>query len=169
MQIRDELTADFDAIDAVLERAFGGRVESELVVSLRSGGHAPIALVATAGDAIVGHIVFCRLQVVWTDGAKDALGLAPLAVAPDFQRQGIGAALVNAGLERARKAGESIVFVLGDPAYYGRFGFSAEAAQGFECVYACEAFQVLNLGKEPPDRMRGKIVYPPPFDALGLD
>jgi putative acetyltransferase len=170
IQIREERTEDYIAIDAVLERAFAGRVESDLVVALRAGGYAPLALVAIAGDTIVGHIMFCRLQVVCSEGTTDALGLAPLAVHPDIQRRGIGTALVQAGLERARAAGESLVFVLGDPAYYGRFGFSAVAAEHFECVYACQAFQVLSLAEasaESAFQMRGTVVYPPPFDASG--
>jgi putative acetyltransferase len=169
VQIREETADDLAAIDSVLERAFGGRAEVDLVRTLRRDRLAPISLVAVEGSAVVGNVQFCRLTSARPDDAIPALGLAPLAVVPSHQRRGIGAKLVRAGLERARAMGERLVFVLGDPAYYGRFGFSAEAAEGFECVYACEAFQVLVLDGTLPANAMGRVVYPPPFDALDGD
>jgi putative acetyltransferase len=159
--------SDAEAIDAIHRRAFGGPAEADLVRSLGEGGHTRVPLVAVIDSYVVGHILLSRLHIIGADETRDGLALAPLAVDPQFQGQGIGTALVRAGLERATSLRERIVFVLGDPAYYGRFGFSAEAAKSFECVYACEAFQVLRLGDVLPGEMVGRVVYAPPFDALG--
>jgi putative acetyltransferase len=90
-----------------------------------------------------------------------AAALAPLAVSADMRRRGVGAALVAAGLESARAAGAAAVFVVGDLAYYGRFGFTAEAARPFEAAYAGEHFLALAL---EPDVLRGEagaVTYPP--------
>lgn len=164
--VRGEEAADIVAVERVLTSAFGGSTEAMLVRALRRRGHAVISLVAER-DGIVGHIMFSRLQMVGPNKKANGLALAPLAVDPAFQRRGIGSALVRAGLDRARAVGERIVFVLGDPGYYGRFGFSAEAAMGFECVYACEALQAIVLDGDWPGAAKGKVVYPPPFAALG--
>jgi putative acetyltransferase len=164
--IRDETPADHAAGERVLRQAFHGGDEANLVRALRNGGHVVISLVAEANE-VMGHIVFSRLRIESATASVDGLAMAPLAVDPAFQRRGIGSAMVRAGLERAKSLGERIVFVLGDPAYYGRFGFSAETAKSFECVYACEAFQALLLGDALPGVMVGRVVYAPPFDALG--
>jgi putative acetyltransferase len=165
--IRESSASDAEGIDSIHRQAFGGHAEADLVRSLCDGGYARVSLVAAVENSVVGHVLFSRLHVVVTGGTRDGLALAPLAVEPAFQRRGIGAALVRDGLEQAKVMGERIVFVLGDPAYYGRFGFAAEAAAGFECVYACAAFQALLLGGELPGGMHGEVVYAPPFDALG--
>ncbi len=167
-QVRDESPDDADAIDGVLSRAFGSTAEAHLVRSLRHAGHIRFALVATVERSVVGHIAMSPLRIVAPDGESAALALAPLAVDPPHQRRGIGAALVRATLDRARTLGESLVFVLGDPAYYGRFGFTAKLARPFECAYACDAFQALSLGGESVPSS-GRIIYSPPFDELPTD
>jgi putative acetyltransferase len=164
--IREETPGDYEAVDGVLRRAFGSAAEAELVRSLRSGGFARVSLVAAVAANVVGHILLSRLRVISGEDETAALALAPLAVDPLHQRRGIGAALVRAAIDRGGGLGESLVFVLGDPAYYGRFGFSAAAATKFECVYACEAFQALPLGNAVISTA-GKIIYPPPFGELG--
>jgi putative acetyltransferase len=150
IDIREASASDAEAIDAIHRRAFGGPVEADLVRSLCDDGYSRVSLVAIVESSVVGHVLFTRLHVAEKGRSWDGLALAPLAVDPAFQRRGVGTALVHAGLEQAKFLGERIVFVLGDPAYYGRFGFSAEAAKGFECVYACEAFQALLLGNALP-------------------
>ena len=94
-----------------------------------------------------------------------ALSLAPVAVLPQAQGRGIGAALIRGGLARAGRAGWHAVFVLGDPAYYARFGFSVEAASGYDCAYAGAHFMVLRLA-DAPIPATGRIAYPAPFAAL---
>jgi putative acetyltransferase len=128
MDIRQETRADFDAIDEVIRLAFGRMDEAGLVRNLRSDGDLLLSLVADSSSAIVGHVAFSRMFV--DTGARQiaAVSLAPVAVRPDCQRMGIGAALIREGLSRLRQD-ESIVIVLGHPQYYRRFGFSADAAK----------------------------------------
>jgi predicted N-acetyltransferase YhbS len=95
-----------------------------------------------------------------------ALALAPLAVLPDFQRRGLGAALVHAGLDHCRQRETDVVIVLGDPAYYGRFGFSAARAAGLESPYAGDSFQALELRPGALDTGRGRVHYAAPFSEI---
>lgn len=120
--------------------------------------------VAVDGTGLVGYAAWPRLLIESPEGSLSAVGLAPLAVIPSRQRDGIGSALVGAGLAELRARGESLVFVLGDPAYYRKFGFSLETAQAFKAVYAGEHFMALALAARAPDR--GRVHYPAPFDAL---
>lgn len=116
---------DAAAIAALVAAAFGRGEEAALVAALRAEGAAAIELVAAAPDgALLGHVLFSPMTV----GDAPALALAPLAVAPAAQRRGIGAALVRHGLALAEARREGWCLVLGEPAYYGRFGFTAAAA-----------------------------------------
>ena len=94
-----------------------------------------MALVAEASDRIVGHILFSQLALTGPAPVPAAVALAPLAVLPSHQRQGIGTALVKAGLAACAADGLTAVLVLGDPAYYGRFGFSTGTARHFATPY----------------------------------
>ena len=123
--IRDEGPVDLPRVDAVLAAAFGGEDEVRLVRALRSAGELACSLVAELEGTIVGHVAFEALRVE-PEPASPVWALAPLAVLPARQRQGLGSKLVSAGLERARAAGVGAVVVLGDPAYYERFGFRGE-------------------------------------------
>src|SRR5262249_55093949 len=118
---------DATPIRSILVAAFAGDAEADLVENLRAADDLVLALVADQADAARGYVAFPRLTV---DGAG-AVGLAPLAVAPDRRRRGIGGALVREGLRRLATRGEQLVFVVGDPAYYGRFGFDLATARSF--------------------------------------
>lgn len=143
--IRHARAADHPAIAEVVTAAFGGADEAELVARLRADGDAVFELVAEEDGAIVGHIFFSRL---WADRAELYGALAPLAVAPAFQNRGLGGKLVRRGLEQAREFGCHGLLVLGDPAYYGRFGFSAETARAVRAPFqGLPAFQALALGE----------------------
>jgi putative acetyltransferase len=128
--IEPERPGDEAAIREILVAAFNRAVEGDIVDALRANGHAIVSLVAraerdaTAGGAVVGHVMFSPV-VIERDGVIVArgLGLAPLAVAPARQRVGIGSALSRAGLDACRALGQPWCVVLGDPAYYARFGF----------------------------------------------
>ena len=117
-------------------------------------------------EAIVGHVLLSRMIVKGDGDSLRALGLGPVAVLPSRQRQGIGAALVEAALGEARSSGEQIVFVLGEPAYYGRFGFDAATAGAFDSPYAGEYFQALALVDLAPIDS-GEASYAPAFNDLG--
>ena len=124
LEIRESVAQDRAAIEALYPGAFPDEDLLPLVGNLLGDPGATISLVAVLGSKIVGNIIFTKCSVDGCD-TKAAL-LAPLAVDPAFQGQGIGSALVRDGLQRLRKEGTSMVFVLGDPVYYGRFGFRPE-------------------------------------------
>ncbi len=164
--IRPETPLDREAIERVHRQAFGRTAEAELVNALREGGYARVSLVAEAAGEVIGHVLFHAVEI--KDGAStvEALSLAPLAVLPEHQRQGVGSRLVQAGLEACRAQGGQWVFVLGEPAYYGRFGFSAELGARVASPYAGAAFMALELTPGAMDRIRGEVRYPPPFSEL---
>jgi putative acetyltransferase len=149
------------AIRTLLLAAFPTAVEADLVDRLRADGDAEISLVAVEGGAVVGHVLLSPMIA-----PMKALGLGPVAVAPDRQRQGIGSHLVREGIERARAAGWEAVFVLGEPAYYNRFGFDTDAAAGFASAYAGPYFMALWLGGGPNPTRAGRVDYARAFQAL---
>lgn len=158
--IRYARTSDHPAIAAVVEAAFGRADEARLVEALRAEGDAMFELVAEEDGAVVGHILFSRLHA---DRAELIAALAPVAVQPGRQAAGLGAALVRAGLESAREFGACGVLVLGEPAYYGRFGFSAAAAAEVAAPYrGLAAFQALALEPGVFDRPM-LVAYPAAF------
>lgn len=163
LAVRHATGADPDAIRAVETAAFGQPLEAGLVDALRRDGDVVLELVATSGDALVGHILFSRLIVEDSATPFAAVALAPLAVAPGHQRQGIGAALIAQAHARLRAAGERLSVVLGDPAYYGRFGYHHARATGFDSAYQGEALQALAWGGAP---MSGRLVYARAFAEL---
>lgn len=166
MLIREERLEDLDAIRAVNEAAFGGADEAHLVKALRQQGYVVTSLVAVDhDDSVVGHILFSRLPIEGEHGTHDGAALAPMAVHPARQRQGIGQALVKAGLQRCRAKGVEAVVVLGHPDYYPRFGFSTEAARLLEAPYQGEAFMALNL-RDAAASVVGVARYPAPFEGL---
>lgn len=157
--IRRERPEDGPTLRGLLIRAFDGPAEADLVDRLRADGDAVIALVADRGG-VCGHVLLSRMAA-----PLPALALAPLAVAPECQRQGIGAALVRAALEAAAEGGWRAVFVLGDPAYYGRFGFDPACAAGFDSPYAGPYLMALPLGGPLPVQ-GGPIRHAPAFAAI---
>lgn len=163
MIIREETGADHDVIWALNRLAFGCEFESRLFDRLRADELVCASLVAE-DDGIVGHVLFSNLGVTMDGWNVHAAALAPMAVTPDRQRQGIGSALVRAGLEAMASQGIEAVFVLGHPAYYPRFGFSAATASKLASPYSGEAFMALELA---PDALRGtcgQVSYPDAFD-----
>jgi putative acetyltransferase len=161
--IRREVPGDRVSVFAVNSAAFGQEDEARLVDALRDGGFSRISLVAEIDGRLVGHILFSEMSVVGTDGTIAALALAPMAVVPEFQRHGIGSALVRRGLELCRELPHRAVIVLGHPHYYPRFGFSAAAAVRIEAPFSGEAFMALKLDTATDWELAGKAVYAPPF------
>jgi putative acetyltransferase len=156
--------ADRGAIAALVERAFGQKDEALLVDRLVASGDAILELVAERDRRIVGHILFSRLHVDHGGKQFGAVALAPLAVEPGFQRAGLGRVLVEAGHVRLQSADETLSVVVGDPAYYGRFGYSHQRAGLFDSAYQCEAMQALAWGPAPT---QGRLIYAPAFAELG--
>jgi len=169
--IRPETLADAAAIYAVNQQAFDGReAEPGLVDAVRkSAGFIPeLSLVAEQNGQIVAHILFSRIHIQTENGLMPAIALAPMAVLPAYQQQGIGSALVQRGLTECKRFGQAVVIVLGHPAYYPRFGFSAALAKPLECPYGdCgEAWMALELIPGALDGVSGRVVYPSSFDGV---
>lgn len=164
-ECRLERSDDAAAIYEVVAAAFGRADEARLVDKLRSDGLARVSAVAVARGKIVGHVLFSELRIEGAQSERSALALAPLAVLPECQNLGIGSALARFGLDECRRAHYRLVFVLGHPGYYPRFGFSVERARGFECEYAGDHFMALELAPGALETARGRIVYPAPFKS----
>ena len=162
VSIRSAQPRDREAIRMVEEHAFGQAAEAGLADALVAGGDAVVELVAEEDGQVVGHILFSRLHVVEGRTRFPAVALAPLAVEPSFHGTGIGGALVREAHVRLKAAGERLAIVLGDPAYYGRFGYSHERAAGFDSAYQGEALQALAWHDAPAS---GRLDYAAAFGA----
>src|SRR5262249_46375943 len=134
--VRLEVSSDLEGVRQVHRLAFGGEDEARLVDALRDGGFVRVSLVAENDRMIVGHILFSDLPIVTEAGVLKALALAPLAVLPEHQRRGIGSTLILQGLEACREQGHRIVIVVGHPAFYPRFGFSADLASRLDSPFS---------------------------------
>ena len=163
--IRDERDGDAGAIRAVTRAAFEGmpyseQTEAAIVDALRAAGALAVSLVAVEDGGIVGHVAFSPIAI---DGAPAPgwFGVGPLSVSPDRQRHGVGTVLMRAGLARLADAGAKGCVLVGDPAYYRRFGFIASSSLGYPDLPA-EYFQVLELASETPS---GTVAFHPAFAA----
>jgi putative acetyltransferase len=164
--IRLENLADYDSIDRVIVAASGEVETAELVRSLRKDGDVLLSLVAETSSCVVGHIMMSRVSIETVTGDIEAVALAPLMVDPPYQNKGVGTLLTRAALEGCRFSGECIVLVLGHPAYYPRFGFSAELAQHLQIPFELEvpgAFMALELHPNALSGIEGRVKYAKAF------
>ena len=165
MLIRREQPDDAEAVATVHQAAFPEVAERDLAIALRVDGHAipELSLVALIDDVVVGH-------VVCSTGHADGVpvpGLGPIGVLPEHQGVGVGSALMHAVLGAADALGEPMVVLLGNPDYYGRFGFIASTTVGIEPPEAewGHFFQSRTLTAHRPD-LAGRYAYPEPFDSV---
>jgi len=170
IHICPESDRDRDAIRAVHLSSFPTPDEADLVDALRDAGAAAISLVALEGDRVVGHALFSPVTVEGAAG-RGFLGLAPVAVLPGHRRRGIAGALIKVALRSCREMGVGGVVVLGEPGYYGRFGFRAATEWGLRCKWddaAPEgAFQAMELVEGALGRGEGRVVeYRGEFDGV---
>lgn len=164
--IRDETPGDFDTVRIIINDAFETPDEAKLVASLRALASPLISLVAEESESVVGHIMFSPVTIDGSDSL--VFGLAPMAVAPARQHEGIGSALVREGMERCRALGAAGVVVLGHSAYYPRFGFRSASEFGLSSEYDVpdDVFMALELSAGGFDVDRGRVRYHPAFNAL---
>jgi putative acetyltransferase len=167
LDVRPERPADHDAARRVHQEAFGpGSPEAGLVDALRASGAAvpELCLVAVDDDEVVGHIVFSRATL---GSGHEVLALAPMAVLPERQSQGIGSELVDESLLLAARSHFPLVVVLGHPGFYPRFGFEQAARYGVEAPWPVppEAWMARVLPAYR-DGARGVVTYAEAFDAV---
>lgn len=166
-QIRDETAADHAAVRALNLAAFDGAGEADLVHRLRRRASPLVSLVAERRGDIVGHILFSPVELDGHPGLR-AMGLAPMAVHPDWQRRGIGKELVRNGIGWCASLGFEAVFVLGHPEYYPRFGFRPASGYGISSEYDApdEAFMALELEPGALLDLHGMLRYHEAFNDL---
>lgn len=165
--IRPETGDDFEATRAVHLAAFPTSAEADLAARLHADRESEISLVAEQAGEIVGHVMLSRMDVSAGSRTFRALGLGPVAVLPGAQGSGVGSELIRSALAIAGTLGEEVVFVLGEPDYYSRFGFSAEAAAPFASPYAGPYFMALWLRPNDAPPVAGKADYAAAFASLG--
>ncbi len=163
--IRNVHDADHDGVQAVVKAAFGQDDEAALVERLWAAGAITIERLAEIDGEVVGYCAFSPVTCTpKLDG--ELLGLAPVAVAPDYQRTGLGSAMIEDGLKACREAGARLIAVLGHPEYYARFGFEPGAANNIRWAErdAGDAFRVIidDINANEPRLVH----YHPAFDAV---
>jgi len=166
MHIRPETSADIAAIHAVNSMAFETAAEANAVDAVRASGAPHVSLVAVKDREIVGHILFS--PVTLSQHPVEMMALAPVAVSPQEQRQGIGSALVRAGVERCKELGVGAVVVLGYPSYYPKFGFTPASLFGIKSEYNVpdDVFMALELEPAYFSDKAGTVQYHRAFEGL---
>lgn len=170
--IRAATAADAEAVDTIIRAAFAGtdfghQGEAELVRMIDADGDTLVSLVAEQGGAIVGHVLFSRMDVEADGAALSGAGLAPVSVVPEWQGQGIGDALIRAGLAALREQGARISFVLGHENYYPRFGYSPDLAARFASPFAGSHFMAMMLDSDAAWPLGGRADYALAFGRMG--
>lgn len=158
--IRIMVQADKPAVKDLTTRAFGRPDEADIIDQLERNGDVTLQMVAEMDGQIVGHILFYPMGVF---GKLGAVGLGPMSVDPWVQKEGIGKALVNAGLNMLKEGGASIVFVLGHDWFYPKLGFTEEATADFSTPLKGPHFMANRMRFGPP--MSGRLIFP---DAFGV-
>lgn len=162
--IRTEAPEDYPWIREVVARAFGQDEEARLIDALRDEGCLLFSLVAEAHGQLIGHVAFSALPLEAESGTMIAAALAPMAVAPEWQRKGVGSALIQRGLTMCRERRIPAVIVVGDPRYYCRFGFTATIASRLNCSLSGEHLQALELTPGSIQELgSARVRYPKPF------
>lgn len=166
--IRPETQSDQNAIREVNEQAFGRPLEANVVEKVRQSANfiPELSLVAEREGMIIGHILFSELTIEGESRSWTVLALGPIAVRPEFQKQGIGGQMIQAGFERAASLGYGVVVLIGHPTYYPRFGFVPAGHFGLKCSISVpdDVFMAYLLHPNGLDGIQGTVVFPPAFD-----
>jgi putative acetyltransferase len=167
VEIREETRADLPGIRQVNARAFGRSHEARIVDELRSNGAALLSLVAVRDGHVVGHILYSPASIADVVGAA----LGPMAVLPEYQRQGIGSRLVATGNRILAGAGCPFIIVLGHAEFYPRFGFQPAKSLGITCEWDVpdDAFMVAVLNEQRMTAVSGRAVYRHEFTTVAPD
>jgi putative acetyltransferase len=164
--VRPETPSDYDAVRRVNVEAFGQPLEADIVDVLRANGNAIVSLVAELEGAVVGHALFSPFYIDTPSGTMTSIALGPLAVLPSHQNQGVGSALMLAGIDACRSLGYGHIFLLGHRTYYPRFGFTPARHRGIIYQDGRDSFMVLELVPGALDEVSGMGRFSPEF-AVG--
>jgi putative acetyltransferase len=165
IEIREERSDDVMAVRDLNRRAFGQDQESNIVDALRANGAALLSLVATVNDQVVGHIMYSPVSV---GGKAEGAALGPMAVVPEFQRQGIGSKLIEAGNRKLKDSGCPFILVVGHADYYPRFGFRPASEHGIQCEWDVpdDVFMLLVLDEPKMESVTGLAKYRHEFSSV---
>ena len=169
MTIRIEKPEDAARVRQINELAFGQPLEAALVDHLRENCADAVSLVADDDEGVTGHILFTPVVIDSNGRRVIGMGLAPMAVLPDRQRQGIGSQLVTRGLDLLRERGCPFVVVVGHPEYYPRFGFERASLHGLSSQWEGipdDAFMVLILDPQAMAGVTGIAFYREEFNEV---
>lgn len=166
MQLAIEQPQHHPEVFEITRAAFAGDDEAHLVERLRADGLVRLSLVAVEDGEVVGHVLFTELAVTVDARAVRALCLAPVSVRPDYQNSGVGSMLIREGLRQSALAGFEAVVVVGHPAYYPRFGFSAKLAEKLVAPFSGEVFMAIELVDGALRGESGTVVYPEAFGIV---
>ncbi|GAB6930052.1 N-acetyltransferase [Paenibacillus sp. JCM 10914] len=171
MNIRTETNQDMERVQHLLLQAFPGQAEARLVEELRKDPQfvPELSIVAEENGIIKGHILLSQGQLLDGHQTHAVAALAPLAVLPKYQRQGIGGLLVEEGKRRCASLGYPLVFLFGHPTYYPRFGFEQARRYGLDIkqfTVSDEVFMVAELKSGALEKLQGEFRYPPAFENL---
>lgn len=165
ISIRPERSSDHQQIATVVTVAFDRPAEVDLIDRIRHSDRAWLSFVAERDGAIVGHVLLSAVNLL-SESVRSVWALAPLAVHPDYQRQGIGTALVEAAIVQAAATDYPFIIVLGHPDFYARCGFEEAATLGITAPFSVPlpAFRIKRLSAFTGEQ--GAIAYPTAFDGL---
>ncbi len=168
IRVREETPADYDQIRQVNDLAFECPDEGKIVDQIRASQEEIISLVALVDEKVVGHILFSPAVINRNQKPITGMGLAPMAVLPEYQNKGIGTTLVKEGLQKLRESNCPFVIVVGHAEYYPRFGFERASKHGLQCQYdgtPDEAFMVIIMDQAVMKHAKGVAEYMKEFDA----
>ena len=166
--IRPEVPEDHQKIRTINLSAFETDVEANLIEALRRSGIPLISLVAEQNGELVGHILFSPVRMEGSGSDVSIAGLAPMAIFPEYQKQGIGTLMIEEGVKRCHEAGYAAIVVLGHPQYYQKFGFIPSVRFGIRSEYDVpdDVFMVRELDRGALDGCKGTVKYHEVFNKL---
>lgn len=166
--IREECADDVEAIREVNEKAFGQSEESRIVETLRLNAGVLLSLVATLKERVIGHILYSPVSISTNGDKIIGAGLGPMAVLPEYQRQGIGSKLIENGNKILQESGFPFIVVLGHPEYYPRFGFKPASHYAIKCEWDVpdDVFMILVNDQSKLEGVSGLAKYRQEFSSV---